>query len=130
MMKEFKAFIVRGNLVEIAVGFILGLAFATVVTRFTGVILGSISYLAGGKVSFDQLGVHKGSSGAIVIPYGAFITALLDFLIVGLVLFMVIKAYNRVAPEKVTTKSCEFCKSDIALDATRCPNCTSELAPA
>jgi large conductance mechanosensitive channel len=130
MIKEFKAFIVRGNLVEIAIGFILGLAFAAVVTRFTNVILGTISYVAGSKVSFDQLGVHKGSSDTIVIPYGAFITALLDFLIVALVLFVVIKAYNRVAPEKVSTKPCEFCKSEIALDATRCPNCTSELAPA
>lgn len=130
MIKDFKAFIVRGNLVEIAVGFILGLSFAAIVTGFTNVILGVISYVAGGTVSFDQLGVHKGSSDAIVIPYGAFITALLDFLIVALVLFMVIKAYNRVAPEKVSTKPCEFCKSEIALDATRCPSCTSELAPA
>ena len=130
MIKEFKAFIMRGNLVEIAVAFVLGIAFAAVVTGFTNVILGAISYIAGGKVSFDQLGVHKGSSGAIVIPYGAFITALLNFLIVALVLFMVIKAYNRVAPEKVSTRPCEFCKSEIALDATRCPNCTSQLAPA
>jgi large conductance mechanosensitive channel len=130
MIKEFKAFILRGNLVEIAVAFILGLAFAAVVTGFTSVILGVISYVAGGKVSFDKLGVHKGSSAAIVIPYGAFITALLNFLIVAFVLFMVIKAYKRVAPKKVPTKQCEFCKSEIALDATRCPDCTSELAPA
>ena len=130
MIQEFKAFIMRGHLVEIAVAFILGLAFAAVVNGFTKVVLGVISYVAGGKVSFDQLGVHKGSSPAIVIPYGAFITALLNFLIVALVLFMVVTAYNRVAAKNVSTKACEFCKSEIPLDATRCPNCTSELAPA
>ena len=129
MIKEFKAFIMRGNLVEIAVAFILGLAFAAVVTSFTNVVLGFISYIFGGDASFNQLGVHKGTSGAIVIPYGAFITVLLDFLIVAIVLFLVIKAYNRMAPKApVATKTCQFCKSEIPLDASRCPECTSQLA--
>ena len=93
MIKEFKEFITKGNLVDIAVAFILGLAFAAVVTAFTNVVLGAISYVFGGDVSFDQLGVHRGS--VIVIPYGAFITAVIDFLIVALIMFLVVRAYNR-----------------------------------
>lgn len=93
MIKEFKEFITKGNLVDIAVAFILGLAFAAVVTAFTNVVLGAISYVFGGNASFDQLGVHRG--GVIVIPYGAFITAVIDFLIVAFIMFLVVKAYNR-----------------------------------
>lgn len=93
MIKEFKEFITKGNLVAIAVAFILGVAFAGVVTTFTDVVLGAISYVAGGDVSFDQLGVHRGTQ--IVIPYGRFITAVINFLIVGFVMFLVVKAYNR-----------------------------------
>ena len=93
MIKEFKEFITKGNLVDIAVAFILGLAFAAVVTAFTNVVLGAISYVFGGDVSFDKLGVHRGS--VIVIPYGAFITAVIDFLIVALIMFLVVRAYNR-----------------------------------
>lgn len=133
MIKEFKAFIMRGNLIEIAVAFIMGVAFGAVVTSFTNVVLGAISYVAGGDVSFDALGVHKGTSPDIVIPYGSFITAIVNFLIVALVLFMVVKAYNRVAPKKeapATTQPCPFCRTDISLEATRCPNCTSQLQPA
>ena len=67
-MKEFKAFILKGNLVELAVAFILGVAFASVVTAFTSVILGSIAWVSGGHASFDQYGAHKGTSPDIVIP--------------------------------------------------------------
>jgi large conductance mechanosensitive channel len=126
MLKEFKEFVMRGNLVEIAVAFIMGLAFAAVVTAFTNVVLGTIAYIAGGDVSFDQIGVHKGTQ--LVIPIGAFITAVVSFLIVAFVLFLVVKAYNRTRPPTpVTTKACPFCASDINIAATRCPNCTSEL---
>jgi large conductance mechanosensitive channel len=93
MIKEFKEFISKGNLVTIAVAFILGVAFATVVTAFTNVVLGFVSYVVGGDVSFDNLGVHR--NGEFVIPYGAFLTALVNFLIVGFILFLVVKAYNR-----------------------------------
>ena len=128
MLKEFKAFVMRGNLIELAVAFILGVAFAAVVTAFTDVVLGAISYIAGGDVSFDQLGVHKGTSDAIVIPYGALLTALVSFLIVAFVLFLIVRAYNRTQPPApVDTKSCPFCTSTINIAATRCPNCTSEL---
>jgi|tagenome__1003787_1003787.scaffolds.fasta_scaffold20170183_2 large conductance mechanosensitive channel len=126
MLKEFKAFVMRGNLVEIAVAFIMGLAFAAVVTAFTDVVMGTISYVAGGDVSFDELGVHRGRD--LVIPLGAFVTALVNFLIVAFVLFLVVKAYNRTRPDQpTTTKACPFCASAINITATRCPNCTSEL---
>ena len=93
MLQEFKEFIAKGNLVTLAVAFILGLAFATVVTAFTDVVLGFVSYIFGGDVSFDQLGVER--DGQIVIPYGSFLTALLNFLIVAFILFLVVRAYNR-----------------------------------
>ena len=93
MLKEFKEFISRGNLVDLAVAFVLGVAFSGVVTAFTNMTLGAISYVAGGDVSFDGLGVHRGAE--IVIPYGAFLTAAVNFLLVALVLFLVVKAYNR-----------------------------------
>jgi large conductance mechanosensitive channel len=93
MLKEFKEFVSKGNLVTLAVAFILGVAFAAVVTAFTNVVLGFVSYVFGGDVSFDNLGVHR--NGEIVIPYGAFLTALVNFLIVAFILFLVVKAYNR-----------------------------------
>ena len=93
MVREFREFISKGNLVEIAIGFIMGLAFAAVVTSFTNVVLGAIAYVFGSELSFDQIGVHK--NGQLVIPIGAFITALIDFLLIALVLFFVVKAYNR-----------------------------------
>ncbi len=131
MLKEFKAFMMRGNLIELATAFILGLAFAAVVTAFTDMVLGAISYIAGGHVAFDGLGVHRGTS--IVIPYGRFLTAVVSFLIVAWVLFVMVKAYNRAAGKKedeVKTKTCQFCMTDIALGAARCPNCTSYLEDA
>ncbi len=93
MIKEFREFIAKGNLVTLAVAFILGLAFAEVVTAFTGVVLGVVSYVFGGNVSFDKLGVRR--EGQIVIPYGAFLTQVLNFLIVAFILFLVVKGYNR-----------------------------------
>lgn len=128
MIKEFKGFITKSNLIDLAVAFIIGVTFATVVTSFTDVVLGAVSYVFGGDVSFDQLGVKR--DGVIVIPYGAFLTALINFVIVAFILFLVIKAYDRMrnAPD-ATTKTCSSCRTEIPLAATRCPNCTSELQP-
>ena len=98
MIKEFREFISRGNLVTIAVAFILGVAFSAVVTTFTDVVLGFVSYIFGGDVSFDGLGVHR--NGSIVIPYGAFLTALVNFVIVAFILFLVVKAYRRVQKDE------------------------------
>ena len=101
MLKEFKAFIMRGNLIEIAVAFIMGLAFAAVVTAFTGIVLGTIAYLFGSTLSFSDIGVHKGDQ--LIIPIGTFIAACINFLIVAFVLFLVVKAYNRMQkPEEAS----------------------------
>jgi len=129
MIKEFKEFIAKGNLIDLAVAFILGVAFATLVTAFTGVVLGAISYVFGGNVSFDQLGVRR--NGVIVIPYGAFLTAVVNFVIIAVILFFVVKASSRLrkTPD-VATKTCSFCQTEIPLAALRCPNCTSDLQPA
>ena len=126
MIKEFKEFITRGSLIDLAVAFIVGVAFATVVTSFTDVVLGAVSYVFGGHASFDRLGVKR--DGVVVIPYGAFLTAVINFMIVAFILFLVVKAYNRMrkAPD-VTTKTCSFCQTAIPLAAKRCPNCTSDL---
>jgi large conductance mechanosensitive channel len=126
MLKEFKEFVTRGNLVELAVAFIMGVAFASVIASFTNAILGAISYVAGGDVTFDGLGVHRGE--AVVIPYGTFLTAVVNFLVAAAALFFVVKAYNRLKrKETPTTRPCPFCKTVIAKDATRCPSCTSQL---
>ena len=98
MLKEFREFISKGNLVTIAVAFVIGVAFAAVVTAFTNVVLGFVSYVFGGDVSFDHVGVRR--NGVIVIPYGAFLTALVDFVIVAFILFLVVKAYNRFKKEE------------------------------
>ena len=97
MLKEFKAFIMKGNLITIAVAFIMGLAFAAIVSSFTNVVLGAISYVFGGDVSFDQLAVHRGTEP--VILYGAFLTALVNFVIVAFILFLVVRAFNRLSKE-------------------------------
>jgi large conductance mechanosensitive channel len=93
MLKEFRDFIAKGNLVEIAVAFIMGLAFAAVVTAFTAMVLGAIAYVFGSSLSFDDIGVHK--NGVLVIPIGASILAVINFLIVAFILFLVVKTYNR-----------------------------------
>jgi len=105
VLREFREFINRGNLVDLAVAFVLGLAFASVVMSFTDVVLGAISYVFGGDVSFDQLAVHRGADA--VIPYGAFLTALVNFLIVAFALFLVVRAYNRFRKETPTAPSAE-----------------------
>lgn len=129
MLREFKAFVMRGNLIELAVAFIMGVAFATVVTAFTNIVLGTIAYVAGGSTSFDDIGVEK--DGVLVIPIGAFLAALVSFLIISFVLFVIVKAYNRTRPPTpVTTKACPFCASEINLIATRCSMCTAELPAA
>ncbi len=100
MIKGFKEFIAKGDLVTLAVAFILGVAFGTVVTSFTNVILGAASYVFGGKVSFDKFGVHRGTE--LVIPYGKFLTDLMNFLIIGFILFLVGKAYQRLLAQDTT----------------------------
>jgi large conductance mechanosensitive channel len=126
VLKGFRDFVSRGNLIEIAVGLIIALAFTGVVTAFTNVVLSFVAAIFGGDVSFDDLVWRVNGT---PIPYGAFLTALVNFLVVAWILFLVVQAYNRMKRQPdATTRPCPFCTTDIAIEATRCPACTSDLA--
>jgi large conductance mechanosensitive channel len=130
MLGEFKQFVMRGNLLELAVAFILGVAFATVVTAFTNIVLSFIAAVFGGNVSFNRLSFDVNDT---PIPYGAFLTAVVSFLIIAWVLFLLVQAYNRLNPpdeEPKNTKPCDYCQTEIPINAVRCPNCTSQLETA
>ncbi|MDD6311197.1 MAG: large conductance mechanosensitive channel protein MscL [Firmicutes bacterium] len=130
-LNEFKEFAMKGNVMEMAVGIIIGAAFTAIVTSLVDDIISPIIGLFV-KVDFTDL---VASVAGVDIRYGAFIMAVVNFLIVAFVLFIVIKAFNKAGnltkkPEEEsapTTKVCPFCKSEIAIEATRCPHCTSEL---
>lgn len=134
---EFKKFIMRGNVMDMAVGVIVGGAFTAIVNSLNADILTPILGLFGGT-DFSYLTVKLGSGeNAPVLNYGNFITAVINFLITALVIFFLIKLINSIStrlsrkeeekPAAPTTKKCPFCKSEIAIDATRCPHCTSQL---
>lgn len=133
-IKEFKEFISRGNVMDMAVGIIIGGAFTSIVSSFVEDIINPILGLFGG-MNFDKLSWNI--LGEVTLNYGKFLTAVINFLIMALVLFIIIKTMNnaaaKFAPKKeeeeapVTTKTCPFCKSEIAIDALRCPHCTSVL---
>lgn len=132
---EFKKFILRGNVMDMAVGVIVGGAFTAIVTSLNQDILTPLLGLIGGT-DFSNLYVVLGEGEtAPVLMYGNFITAVINFLITAFMIFCLIKTINGLVdkfskkpePAAPTTKKCPFCKSDIALDATRCPHCTSVL---
>ena len=128
MLKEFKAFIMKGDLVEIAVAFIMALAFAAVVASFVADIITPIIAAIFGQPDFSKLKIDIGES---AITYGNFLNALLTFVVVALVMFMIVKAYNRLTgPKAATTKDCPFCLTAVPLAATRCSACTSQLGNA
>lgn len=135
-INEFKKFILRGNVMDMAVGVIVGGAFTSIVTSLNADILTPILGVFGGT-DFSSLCVKLGSSEtAPVLMYGNFITAIINFLITALVIFCIIKGmnaindkFNKKEPEieAPTTKKCPFCKSEIDIEATRCPHCTSQI---
>jgi large conductance mechanosensitive channel len=138
-MSEFRAFIQRGNVVDLAVAVVLGLAFGRVVTSFTNDVLMPPIGMALGRVDFTNLFVTlNGASypslaaaraaGAPVLAYGSFISAIIEFLIVALGVFLLVKGINRFYA--TGSKSCPACTLDIADKATRCPHCTTSLEPA
>ncbi len=142
MFKEFKDFVRRGNVVDLAVGFVMGAAFGKVASSFindivmppVGLLLGKVDfgrlYLNLSGQSFESLAKAR-EAGAPVIAYGVFINAVIEFLVVALAIFVVIRQINRLkakpAPASPTTKECPYCVTIIPLKASRCPNCTSEL---
>lgn len=142
MLKEFREFAMRGNVIDMAVGIILGVAFGAIVTSLVNdVIMPPIGLLLG-SVDFSDLFINLSgtpyasleeakAAGAPVIAYGMFINTVINFLIVAFAIFLVIKQINRLkgpAPKPApTTKDCPRCMTAIPLKATRCPNCTSEL---
>jgi len=149
MFKEFKEFAVRGNVVDMAVGIIIGGAFGTIVKSLVNDVIMPPVGLALGGVDFANFflvlkpGAPPGpyaalaeaqAAGAVTINYGVFFNAVVSFLIVAIAVFMLVRGMNTLrrkeeeAPAPVTTKECPFCASAIALKATRCPQCTSELA--
>jgi large conductance mechanosensitive channel len=145
MMQEFRKFIARGNVIDLAVGIVIGAAFTSVVKSFVDdILMPPIGRLTGG-VDFSNLyinlsGGHYNSlaeakaAGAATINYGLFLNNVLAFLIVSLAIFMIVQAYNRVrtleeaTPPAPTEKDCPFCQMRIPLAATRCGHCTSELS--
>lgn len=127
---EFKEFIMRGNVLDLAVGVIIGGAFKSIVDSLTTDIISPILGLFGG-LDFSSM-VAK--IGAVEIKYGSFITAVINFLIMAFIIFIMVKAVNRVmeltkpkVEEAPTTKVCPYCKSEIDITATKCPHCTSDL---
>src|SRR5271163_1923359 len=138
MLKEFKEFAVRGNVLDMAIGIIIGVAFGKIVTSLVndiimppiGLVLGRVDfadlYLTLDSTTYPTLAAAK-AAGAATINYGAFLNTILDFLIVAFVMFLVVRQVNRAfpaPPKEVTTRECPFCLSQIALKASRCPNCT------
>ncbi len=144
LLKEFKEFAMRGNVVDLAVGLIIGAAFGKIVTSFVndilmppiGVLLGSVNFTdlfitLSGPVT--QRLEDAQAAGAVTINYGIFLNTIIDFLIVALAIFFLIRQINRLqnqpaeAPAEPTTKECPFCVTVIPIQARRCPNCTSNL---
>ena len=143
MLDDFKAFVMRGNVVDLAVGVIIGGAFGKIVASFTSDVLMPPLGMALGKVDFTNLFINLSGgnyatladakkAGAVTINYGVFTNTILDFIIVAFAIFLLIKQINRLnkpAPAAApTTKDCPFCASAIPLAAVRCPQCTSELS--
>lgn len=146
MWTEFKKFISRGNVVDLAVAFMLGGAFGRIVTSFVDDIIMPPLGLVLGRVDFSNLFINLSgtpflsleaakAAGAPIIKYGLFINTLVSFLIVAFALFLMVKSINRLqninkveAPVEPSTRECPFCFSSISLKATRCPHCTSDLS--
>lgn len=146
LIKEFREFILRGNVIDMSVGIIVGAAFTKLVDSLVKDIIMPPIGLLMGKVDFTNLFVilHDGQTpgpyhtlelaqqaGAVTLNLGLFINVIINLVIVGAAVFALVKAINRLrrepAPAEASTKACPFCCTDIPLKATRCPNCTSEL---
>lgn len=139
MWREFKSYITRGNVIDLAVAFIIGLAFAKIVTSFVNDVLMPPIGLLLGRVDFSNLFISLSGdnysslaaakdAGAPVIAYGAFLNTIIEFLIIAFALFIIIRGINRFRSVEAPPKDCPYCFSKIPVSATRCPECTSDLA--
>lgn len=133
-LNEFKEFIMRGNVLDLAVAVLVGAAFQSIVTSLTDNIISPVIGLFT-RMNFDQLSVQIPYTD-VIIKYGAFITSVINFLIMALIIFLIVKIINKIMTfgrkkeeqtQEETTKECPYCKSEISIDATRCPHCTSKL---
>ncbi len=147
MWKEFKAFIARGSVLDLAIGIVIGAAFGAIVNSFVkdilmppiGLLLSGVDFsnlylvLKGDVPAGETLAQAKAIKGAVTLNYGTFLNEIINFLIIAFSVFLVMKAANKIlpkpapAPEPAKTKDCPFCCSAIPIAATRCPNCTSTL---
>ena len=144
MMEEFKKFALKGNMIDLAVGVIIGGAFNSIVSSLVNDIIMPVLSLFTGKLDFANWFIaldgntymtlaEAQEAGAATLNYGNFISGIINFVIMAFVVFMLVKGINKMkneeapAPAAPTTKKCPFCKSEIALDATKCPHCTSAL---
>ncbi len=135
ILKEFKDFISRGNVMDMAVGIIIGGAFTSIVNSLVNDIINPLIGMIGGTDLTGYVLVLKDEA---TLNYGSFLTAVINFLIMAVVVFIMIKIINTMSkaftrkkkeePAAPTTKVCPFCKSDVNIEATRCPHCTSELS--
>ena len=146
MFKEFKEFAMRGNVLDLAIGIIIGGAFGTIVKSLVDDVIMPPIGLALGNVDFSDLFLmlkagtkaappyatlaEAQAAGAVTINYGLFVNAIITFLIIAFAVFLIVRAANQLRPREAaapTTKDCPFCRMAIPLGATRCPECTSEL---
>ncbi len=133
-LNEFKEFVMRGNVLDLAVAVLVGAAFQSIVTSLTDNIISPVIGLFT-RMNFDQLSVQIPYTD-VIIKYGAFITSVINFLIMALIIFLIVKVINKIMTfgrkkeeqtQEEATKECPYCKSEISIDATRCPHCTSKL---
>ena len=144
MLKEFKEFAMRGSVLDMAIGFVIGAAFGAIVTSFVNDILMPPIGMLLGSVDFTNLfislnGQHYATladaqaAGAATLNYGLFINNVINFLIIAFVIFLLVRQINRLraeleeVPAEPTTKDCPYCATEISIQATRCPHCTSEI---
>jgi large conductance mechanosensitive channel len=129
MFKEFRDFAFKGDVVNLAVGIVIGAAFGAIVKSFVDNLINPVvGLLGGGKAALDGLALRI--TPTVAITYGAFLSALVNFLIVAFALFLVVKAVNRFRKaEEATDRPCPYCLTSIPKAATRCPSCTSDVNP-